>query len=240
MRRHLPALLVLAFATLGLFPPASGAFPRKCPARAHTVATDAGAYSRLWTANGALYGCIKYGGETPRGKRLGPWTRGGAVDFTETTAVWTTTVTRRGRRSDRVWAADAYTGKRFLSGKLLVPATASTKEAEGRVQGVVAGTDGAAAWVTRSGEVGVALDRPYGDGDPSLADGGEVRPDGNRALLGRFVSDPARLLASQKIEQDEGEGDECGGAYDVTFSVADPPVQLTWRSSYPGPFPDYC
>lgn len=235
MTPRLSAILVLLTGALAVTPSPAAAFSRKCPVKAGTLATDKGAFSRLWAANGTLYGCVKYGGEEPRAKKLGPWTAGGTVDFHDTTAVWTTKIIRGGVRRDRVWAADAYTGKRFLAGKRLVPKTARTAESEARIQGVKAGPD-AAAWVTRGGEVGAAIAHP--DGAP-FVEGEEVRAEGNRVLLGRFAAMPPELLAGLRITESEGEGDECGGSYDVRFSIPEGTV-LTWGSEFAGPFPDYC
>ena len=225
----------------------SAAFAKKCPAKAHTVAVSPdGAYSRLWTVGGTLYGCIKYGGEQPRARRLGPWTPGGQVSFVSTTAVWTRAYVRDGVRSDRLWAADAYTGKRFLAGKRLVPKSGSAPDGEARIQRVLA-EHGAAAWVTQTGEVGFALDDPSGDGPPSRSGGGpraELTVDENRTLVGRFDTDPRRLAATLTLTMDDGEGDECGGSTLYRVNVrpqADAgPVEAIWSRDFQGPFPSYC
>jgi len=226
----------------------SAAFAKKCPAKAHTVAVSPdGAYSRLWTVGGTLYGCIKYGGEQPRARRLGPWTPGGQVSFVSTTAVWTRAYVRDGVRSDRLWAADAYTGERFLAGKRLVPKSGSAPDGEARIQRVLA-EHGAAAWVTQTGEVGFALDVPWNDDEtPSRSGGGpdaELTVDDNRTLVGRFDTDPGQLADTLKITTDDGEGDECGGVTGYTLSVRPEPtaapVKVNWGRAWDGPFPSYC
>jgi hypothetical protein len=228
MTTRLPLLGVLAAALI--VPAGAAAAPahRDCPARPGTLARTS--MGRVWHAGPSLYGCTTVYGRRPHARRLGPWRGAGAVRFDGVTAAWTVPLVRDGVRSDRVWAASAEDGRRWLSGTRLVPASAQGPAREGRVQRLLLRSQGA-AWVTRAGEVVLAL------ADPQAP----LAPSRQLVLVGRWTAPaPATWAPTATLTTGEGDGDECGGVNPYTLTVrpdaAAPAVGATWTGGWSRPF----
>lgn len=236
MTTRLPLLGLLA--ALLIAPAAADAAPRDCPARAGTLARTS--MGRVWHAGGSLYGCTTVYGRRPHTQRLGPWRGAGPLRFDGVTAAWTVPLVRGGVRSDRVWAASAEDGRRWLSGTRLVPASSQGPAREGRVQRLLL-RDRGAAWVTRAGEVVLALaapqDAPMSLAQPPLA----LTASHQLLLLGRWPAPAAAALAATAVlTEADGDGDECGGVNPYTLLVrpdpAAPAVGATWTGGWERPF----
>jgi hypothetical protein len=164
------------------------------------------------------------------------------VAFDGANVAWTVPLQRGGVRSDRAWVASAQDGERWIAGARLVPATAMVPAHEARVQSVLV-ADHAAAWVTQSSDVVLALSLP-GDGDP-VADGvlpGTLTPSHQLLLVGSWPQTPALALArSARLHEGDNEGDECEFVNPYTLTVRpDPaaaPVGATWIGDA---FSDHC
>jgi hypothetical protein len=234
--RHLalPALL----ATLALVPGAAQArTSHDCPKRAGTLSVKP--LGRAWHQAGSLYACTTVYGRAPRLRRLGPWKPGTTVVFDGVDAVWTVPLVRAGVRSDRVWAASAQTGRRWLSGTRLIPASAGAPAGEARVQRLL-GRDEGAAWVTRSGQVVLALHAPESDPEAVGALPAPLQADRALLLIGTWpAAAPDALAASARLEELEGDGDECGGVNPYRLTVqpdaAGPRVGALWSGGWSRP-----
>ncbi len=210
---------------------------RDCPAHGGTLATAP--LGRVWHHTGSLYGCTTVYGTAPRTVRLGPWTAGTKVAFDGVGVAWTVRRTAGGATVDRAWAASAQTGRRWLLGTPLVPASSAAPAREGRAQRILL-TDAGVAWVTRASDVVLALHEPS---DTPTAIGtlpGSLQPARLLLLVGSWPAlDAARLAASAVLEELPGDGDECGGANDYRLTVTPDPaaaaVGAVWNGYWTRP-----
>lgn len=233
-------LAALAALTLGVAIPAvaSAQSGDHCPARTGTVATDR--LGNVWHKGGSLYACTVVYGTKPRAVRVGRWAPQTRVDFDGVTVVWTTPLTRDGVRSDRVSAADVQAGRRWMTSRRLLPAGDGTPSREARIQRVIAAFAGV-GWVTRSGDVVLALQQPV---DAPVAVGALPAPPVARddlTLVGTWtppagVTSAKALADTARIDIGDGEGDECGGTDPYTMTVvpdaAAPAVGVTWPGAW--------
>jgi hypothetical protein len=226
--------LVLAAGTLAavLAGPAQARKSYDCPKRAGTLAVKP--LGRVWHQAGSLYGCTTVYGRRPVLRRLGPWKPGTRVVFDGVDVVWTVPLVRAGARSDRVWAASAQDGRRWLSGHRLLRST------EARL-GRLLGADQGAGWVTTDGAVVLALRSPQSAPEAVGTLPAPPQADGGLVVLGPFAAaDPAALAASATLEELEGDGDECGGVNPYRLTVrpdsAGERVGVTWWGGWERPF----
>lgn len=212
------AAALLTSAALGAAAPAQAAPAKQCPAKKGTLAKDS--RGRVWHQGASLYACTTVYGRAPRAVRLGPWKAGTKVAWDDSDAVFSVPLTRRGTVvGDRVYAADAQDGRRWLLGTRAVPKTATTAAREARVQRVFA-WGATAAWVTKDGAVVFALRSPE---DAPAAEGAlPAAPvaDGKLALVGTWTGiSPTDLGRSLKIDASGGDGDECGGSEEYRLTL---------------------
>jgi len=165
--------------------------------------------------------------------RLGPWSPLSRVAFDGVSAAWTTPLVRGGVRSDRAWVATAQgPGKRWLGGARLVPAAGDAPVREARIQRTLL-VDQGAAWITRTGDVVLALVSPAGDPTPIGIPPVNLAADRRLLLVGSWTGMTASQLATTaELIVGDGDGDECGGVNPYTLTVRpDPaaaPVGATW------------
>jgi hypothetical protein len=233
-RLLLPAL---ATALLAATPAAADAASTKsCPARANTLAkTNLG---RVWHAKGSLYACTTVYGRKPNAKRLGPWKTGGKVAWDGSDAVWSVPLSKNGKVvGDRVYAADAEDGSRWLLG------ARAGISAEARTQRMFAwGTTG--GWVTKDGSVVFAQRSPQQAPTAIGALPAAPTASGKLVLVGRWTSaTPTDLGRTVKIDvtPDSGDGDECGGAEEYRLTLVPDAstgdrVGVAWWGSWERPF----
>lgn len=231
-RRTLPLLLAAGVLATGLTAPAQARTSHDCPKRAGTLAVKP--LGRVWHHAGSLYACTTVYGRAPKPRRLGPWKPGTRVAFDGVDVVWSVPLTRDGVRSDRAWAASAEDGRRWLSGRRLLPS------GEARVQRLL-GADQGAAWITTGGAVVLALRSPQSD--PEAVGTLPAPPQADRGLvvLGPLTAaDPAALAASATLEELDGDGDECGGVNPYRLTVQPDPaadrIGVTWWGGWERPF----
>src|SRR5207342_1569413 len=126
----------------------------------------------------------------------GPWSPKSRVDFDGMTAAWTTPLVRDGVRSDRAWLATADgPGKRWIGGARLIPASDGGPAREARIQRIVIRDQGA-AWVTRTGEVVLALAEPGGSDPASIGSlSTTLKPSDRYLFVGTFAGVRASELA---------------------------------------------
>lgn len=237
MRLSLPlplALCAVLASSSGVGTATAAAASRECPARKGTLAADS--MGQVWHQRDSLYACTTIYGHRPRARRIGKWAAGTKVAFDGVNVVWTNPLVRNGVRSDRISAANADDGKRWTTGKLLVPAAGGSAEREARVERLWV-RDRGAAWVTRTGEVGMALQDPQDAPKPLGALPGPVEPDGQRLLVGAFGEGSVpHLRGSLTLEELPGEGDECGAVnpYRLTFrpGPSDPEMGVEWSGGW--------
>jgi hypothetical protein len=226
----------LALAALGLSlafaaPATAASAPKSCPPHRGTIVKKS--LGRVWHSGHSLYGCTVVYGQRPRSVRLGPWAPGSKVAFDGVSAAWTTPLVRNGERSDRVWMATAQgSGKRWLGGSRLVPVAGDLPAHDARIQRILQ-VDQGAAWITRTGEVVLALASPAGDptaiGIPQVT----LAADHRLLLLGRWTGVSAsKLAATAKLTEASGDGDECGGVNPYTLTMqpdpSAPAAGVTW------------
>lgn len=236
-----PLTLALLVAAIVAVPSgAQAASSANCPAKRGTLVVKP--LGRVWHTSTTLYGCTTVYGARPHTVRLGKWAKQSRVAFDGVKAGWTLPLTRAGVRSDRAWVASAEDGKRWLLGSPLVPAAGDQPAREARIQSIAV-RDESAAWVTRTGEVVLALHDPQADpvavGTPPALPAAAA-PTGHLLLLGRWPAvAPAALAATLKLTETGGDGDECGGVDDYTLTVRpDPaaaPVAVTWTGGWERP-----
>jgi hypothetical protein len=207
---------------------------KSCPARAHTLAKTT--VGRVWSSGSSLYACTTVYGRKPNKVRLGPWRSGGKVAWDGSDAVWSVPLTRGGHVvGDRVYAADAEDGSRWLLG-----ARAGVK-AEARTQRLFAwGTTG--GWVTRDGAVVFAQQSPTEA--PAAVGTLPAAPavSGKMVVVGTWPDvSPTTLGRSVKLDATgDGDGDECGGSeqYRLTLvpdATSGARVGVTWWGSWERP-----
>ena len=227
------AVLFAVLAPAGASARASG----DCPAHAGTLATAP--LGRVWHHAGSLYGCTTVYGVRPRTVRLGPWTAGTKVAFDGVGVAWTVRRTVGGQIADRAWAASTQTGRRWLLGTPLVPASGTTPAREARIQRILL-ADAGVAWVTRASDLVLALHEPS---DTPTAIGtlpGALQASRLLLLVGSWPAVPAeQLAASAVLKELPGDGDECGGANDYQLTVTPDPsaaaVGAVWNGYWSRP-----
>ena len=244
-KRHTARLTLAALALAAILataiahPHPAGASPRArdCPSKPGTLVTKP--LGRLWHTSTTLYGCTTVYGQRPHTVRLGKWAKQSRVAFDGVKAAWTVPLTRAGVRSDRAWIASAQDGKRWLLGSPLVPASGAAPAREARIQAITVVDEGA-AWVTRTSEVVFALHAPEDDPTPIGTPPAPLAPAGHLLLLGRWPTvAPRDLVASLKLTEGDGDGDECGGSNDYILTVragaTAEPAGATWLGGWERP-----
>ena len=235
MKLRALTLAVVVVAGVATAPSPAAAASASCAPHRGTLALDA--IGRVWHAGRGLYGCTTVDGIRPRARRLGPWAPGAQVAFDGANVAWTVPLRRDGVRSDRAWNASAQDGSRWLAGVRLVPASAAAPAHEARVQSVLV-RDHAAAWVTQSGDVVLALALP-GDSDPDAVGAlpGTLTPSHQLLLVGSWSQTGALTLArSARLREGDNEGDNCEliNPYTLTVrpDVSAAPVGATWTGDW--------
>src|SRR4051812_28461331 len=155
-----PALLLPGAAAAGRALPAT---PRRCPAKHGTIAKNS--YGRVWHQGTSLWACTTVYARRPQSVRVGPWRAKGRLVWDGLHVAWTQPLTRDGVRSDRLWAAEADTGKRWITGARAVPAGAGGPAHEARVSALRLQFE-SLAWITAGGDVVLALHGPQADPVP--------------------------------------------------------------------------
>lgn len=234
-RTFLPVLAATALA-VAVAPSAAVAATKSCPARPNTLAKVwAG---RVWASGGSLYGCTTVYGRKPNKVRLGPWRSGGKVAWDGSDAIWSVPLVRGGKVvGDRVYAADAEDGSRWLLG------ARAGVSAEARTQrmfswGVVGG------WVTRDGTVVMTERSPQ---EPPKVIGTLPAPpvvSGKLLVIGRWTGvTPTELGRTVRINTTPGtgDGDECGGVEEYRMTLMPDPVSgdrvgVSWWGGWERPF----
>lgn len=217
-------------------PRADAASSKTCPARTHTLAKTS--VGRVWSSGSSLYACTTVYGRQPNARRLGPWRSGGKVAWDGSDAVWSVPLTRGGHVvGDRVYAADAEDGSRWLLG------ARAGVSAEARTQRMFAwGTTG--GWVTRDGQVVFAQRSPT---EAPKAIGTLPAPpvaSGKLVVVGAWPGvSPTGLGRTVKLDTTpgSGDGDECGGAeeYRMTLvpdAASGARVGVAWWGSWERPY----
>src|ERR1700712_27389 len=201
-------------------------------ARSHTCATHSGTLAhdstgRIWHAGHGLFGCTTVYDDPPRSVRLGPWAPFTKVAFDGVDVVWTIRHHVEGFPVDRIWAANVDDPTTWMTGLRAVPAAPTTSGGEALVQKLMV-VDQGIAWVTRTSSVVLAVRDPAGE-DPALIGTlpTVIKPYGDRLLVGTWDTIPAETLAATaKLQELDGDGDECGGVN---------PYKLTVQPVAPGP-----
>jgi hypothetical protein len=239
MRSPLPlaaASLAIGILLALVSPSAHAASIKPCPARSHTLAKTT--VGRVWTAKGSLYACTTVYGRKPNAVRLGPWRTGGKVGWDGSDAVWSVPLTRGGKVvGDRVYAADAQDGSRWLLG-----ARAGVSK-EARTQRLFA-SGNTGGWVTKDGNVVFAQRSPQ---EAPKAIGTLPAPpvaSGKLVVVGAWPDvSPTDLGRTVKLDvtPGSGDGDECGGAeeYRMTLvpdAASGTRVGVAWWGSWERPF----
>ena len=238
-----PKLTVLLLAAAALGGPATtaadagAATPKPCPAKKGTLAKNG--IGRVWHQGTSLYGCTTIYGKKPATKRLGPWKPGTKVAWDGSTALWSVPLTRDGVVSDRMWAASAQDGRRWLTGTRLVPKSGEQPAREARVQKLVLRDEGA-AWVTKDGAAVFALHSPESEPEAIGTPPAPLQATDELLLIGEFAGVPAAdLAASMALTEEDGEGDECGGSNPYRFTVTPgpdaAPVGAAWQGGWSRP-----
>ncbi len=205
-----------------------------CPARKGTLAKNS--IGRIWHRRGSIYGCTTVYGEPANRRRLGPYTTGAKVAFDGANVAFTVSRVRDGKRVDRVFAANVDDGRRWLVGRKAVPAAAAEPEHEARIQKLSL-RDQSVAWITRTGDVVMAMREPASEPTPIGAPPGPLTVVRNLLLVGRFPGTGATALArSMRYKELPGEGDECGGGNPYTLTVrpdaSGRPVGVEWHGHW--------
>jgi hypothetical protein len=234
------ALLVCAILVPAAPHAASATTAPKCPATRGTLAKDS--YGRVWHRGASLYGCTTVYGRAPHARRLGPWKPGTKVAWDGSDAVFSVPLTRGGTVvGDRLYAADAQDGRRWLLGTRAVPATAATAAREARVQRVFA-RGATAGWVTKDGAVVFALRSPEDAPAAEGALGAAPFADGRLTLVGTWPAvTPTDLGRTVRLDSAGGDGDECGGSeeYRLTLvpdAASGARVGVRWFGGWSRPF----
>jgi hypothetical protein len=198
MTRRLPLALLVGLALAALLAPGAAQAASKrypdCPAKRGTLAKDG--LGRVWHTKATLYGCTTVYGRRPHTQRLGPWKAGTKVAWDGVRAAWSVPLVRDGVRSDRLYAASAEDGARWLVGTRALPKSVSAPAAEARVQRVFA-YDSTAGWVTRDGAVVFAAEMPEDAPTPIGTLPAAPVADHHLALVGTWPdADPAALTTA--------------------------------------------
>ncbi len=214
------AATALALAALAVAVP-SGAMARShhCPKHHGQLAVNS--FGNVWHDSKSLLGCTTVYDHPPRARRLGPWTPGTKVAWDGVNALWTVRHSSAGVTTDRMWAANADNGKRWLSGTKLVPGAPGAPFTDGQAQHIML-ADQSAAWLTKAGQVVMALHEPADTPTPigTLVSSPLVAVK-QLLLVGTYpTSLVAGIASTMKLEELDGDGDECGGEnpYRLTFN----------------------
>jgi hypothetical protein len=217
--------------------PASAAASKRCTPQQGTIAVKT--FGRVWHRGSSLYACTEGYGKPARTHRMGPWTPFTKVAFDGTNVAWTVRMTKEGKRTDRVFAGEAYLGRRWMLAQKPNPAGTTLAAREDLVQRILVSST-AVMWVTRGSSVVAALSGPV---DVPEVIGTLPAPpvqQGNLTMVGTFAGVPATTLAaSMKIAFGDGDGDECGNTTNYLFTVkpgADAPeAGVAWYGGYERP-----
>lgn len=210
------AAVTLTGATL---PAAASARSHTCAPKTGTPAIDAHKTGRVWHQGTSLYACTTVYDHVPKAKRMGPWAAGTKVAFDGVNLAWTVPMKIEGRGTDRVWAANVDSGRRWMLAQKPNPGGATKPAREGRVQRLVV-TDQAVAWVTKGGAVVGAFVEPADDPSPVGPLPSPPVVQQNLTLVGSFGdADPVALGKSLKLAEMSGDGDECGGVNEYVLTV---------------------
>jgi hypothetical protein len=232
----------LAAATLALAlaaPGVASAASKACPAKKGTLAHDS--YGRVWHSGSSLYACTTVYGRAPKARRVGPYRPGIKLAWDGSHVAWSVPIERLTVVSDRVYAADAQDGRRWMLGRKAVPETMTDAAAEGRIQRMFV-WGATAGWVTKAGEVVLALRSP--EDDPVAVGALPVAPspDHNLVLVGAWPgASPTALGRTVKIDASGGDGDECGGSEDyrltlVPDAASGARVGVSWFGGWSRPY----
>jgi hypothetical protein len=232
------AAAAAAVALAGSAAPASAATASKrCAPQKGTIVVTT--FGRAWHRGTSLYACTEGYGKPARTHRMGPWTPLTKVAFDGTNIAWTVRMTKEGKATDRVWAGEAYLGRRWMVAQKPNPGGASLAAREDRVQRILVNGTGV-MWVTRGSSVVAALsgpaDRPKAIGTLP----GPLLEQRHLTQIGTFPGVPAtELAASAKIVQGDGDGDECGSTTNYLFTVEPgpdaPEAGVSWYGGYERP-----
>jgi hypothetical protein len=206
----------LALAALAAAAP-GGAMARSHTCRHHHGTLAANSYGNVWHDSKSLLACTTVYDHRPGARRLGPWKPGTKVAWDGVNAVWTV----RHAAGDRMWAANADNGKRWLSGTKLVPGAPGEPFTDGRAQQVFL-KDQSAAWVTTAGQVVMAMHEPSQDPTAIGTLPAPLSAVKQLLLVGSYPASSAATIASNlTVEELDGDGDECGGEnpYRLTYSA---------------------
>ncbi len=196
---------------------------------------------KVWHQGKSLYACTEAYANGPKIHRMGPYTPYGKLSFDGYSLAWTVLMTKEGKRTDRVFAGDAYTGRRWMIAQKPNPAGATLAAREDRIQALRV-YDTAVMWVTKGSAVVGALSGPQSE--PEVIGTLPAPPvvQKHLTMIGTFPDVPAAtLVASMKLADDpsKGDGDECGGVSQFLFTVkpgadADP-AGISWYGGYERP-----
>ncbi|WP_354698804.1 hypothetical protein DSM112329_04502 [Paraconexibacter sp. AEG42_29] len=233
--RRLTSLLAVAAAGSALAgapsPAAAAPKAKSCPSQKGTIVKDGA--GRVFHRGTRLYACTTVYGHAPKSRYMGPWSSNTKVSFDGVNLAWTVRTTAAGKKTDRVWAGSADTGKRWMLGQKPNPGGADLAAREDTVARIVA-NDRGIAWVTKGGSVVGALQDPAED---------KVAPIGSFAtppsvlqeklvLVGSWPGATTQLASSLRLVETGGDGDECGGVntYELTVrpEAAGEPVGVRW------------
>jgi hypothetical protein len=231
VRSLIAALALLLLAAAG---PAHAAAHRACPPKRGTITKNS--YGRVWHQGRSLWACTTVYGRRPQSVRLGPWRHTGRLVWDGLHVAWTQPLTRDGVRSDRLWAAEADTGKRWISGARAVPASAGGPAREARVSTVKLQFE-SVAWVTAGGDVVLALHSPQSDPAPVGTPPVTLQASDRYLLIGSWAGvGPSALASSLTLKTTTGDGDECGGVDTYRLTVqpdaAQPAVGADWDGGW--------
>jgi hypothetical protein len=213
------AAAATAAATVSPAPVASAADPA-CPPHPGSIVNDHHGFGRVWHQGTSLYACTTVYAHRPRAKRMGPWTPYTRVAFNGDDLAWTVRMHVGGKATDRVWAANVDSGRRWMLAQKPNPAGATLAARETLVQRLVV-VDQSVVWVTRTSDVVAVLREPGSEPTPIGTWATPPKVLQKRLLpLGTYPGVPAAALASSlRVKELDGEGDECGGVnpYRITF-----------------------
>lgn len=226
----LAAGLVTATALAAAPSPASAA--ARCPLQRGMIVIDGARFGTVFHRGTKLYACTTVYGHAPRSRYMGPWTPDTKVSFDGVNLAWTVRMTAQGKRTDRVWAGSADTGRRWMLGQKPNPGGADLAAREDTIRSLIA-VDRGIAWVTKDGAVVGALEEPQSGLTPfgTFATPPSILQD-KLALVGTWPGHGAQLAQSLKLEETGGDGDECGGVdtyrLSVTPDAGQPALGVTW------------
>jgi hypothetical protein len=221
--------------------------PAIAPAQSPTCAKHAHALVSnslviVWHAGDRLHSCTTVDGArlhgTPRMRTLGPWARGTKVDVSGVDVAWTVPATMPGVDADRVWAASAESGVRWLTGTRIDPGTPGGHFRDGRVRKIMA-ADGAAGWLTMRKQLVLAVHRPLGDPTPFSKLTEPVTANKQLVLAGTFPAIALDTLAvTATLRETAAATDACQDGISFALTVhafsASPQLGVRWTGAEEG------